>query len=186
MAPSVIVPLLALVSICAAAAPNCEDIIKPFLDLNLVFGKWVYVMGAGDPLAYHKALEATKSSWVELSPTSDVNTVTLRFGDYMFNRCALGEVNATISGTTATFRKYLSDHTGHLLQTCSDCLLWTESLRNGDFTGRFVLQFTRNGTINSEQVEVFKNQIACLNFPEDFHSYDGTTELCPDSKASAE
>lgn len=55
-----------------------------FLHLYVkVFGKWVYVMGAGDPLAYHKALEATKSSWVELSPTSDVNTVTLRFGDYM-------------------------------------------------------------------------------------------------------
>lgn len=55
-----------------------------FLHLYVkVFGKWVYVMGAGDPLAYHKALEATKSSWVELSPTSDVNTVTLRYGDYM-------------------------------------------------------------------------------------------------------
>lgn len=47
-----------------------------------VFGKWVYVMGAGDPKPYHKAMEAIKSSWMELSPTSDVHTVTLRWGDY--------------------------------------------------------------------------------------------------------
>lgn len=48
-----------------------------------VFGKWVYVMGAGDPHPYHKVLGSMKSSWVELSPTSDAQTVTLRWGDHL-------------------------------------------------------------------------------------------------------
>lgn len=47
-----------------------------------IFGKWVYVMGAGDPKLYHKALESLKSSWIDLSPTSDSQIVTLRWGDY--------------------------------------------------------------------------------------------------------
>lgn len=108
-----IVPLLALASLCAAFAPSCDDMVKPYIPLDpkavrhastdvrldlicncerlkqslpfcvKVFGKWVYVMGAGDPDPYHRALGSIKSSWVELSPTSDVQTVTLRWGDYL-------------------------------------------------------------------------------------------------------
>lgn len=33
----------------------------------------------------------------------------------------------------------------------------------------------RTGTTDPDLVGLFKEQIACLNFPEDFHSYDGTT-----------
>lgn len=47
-----------------------------------VFGKWIYVMGAGDPKQYHDALESLKSSWIDLSPTSSDQIVTLRWGDY--------------------------------------------------------------------------------------------------------
>lgn len=47
-----------------------------------IFGKWVYVMGAGDPMPYHKALECLKSSWINLSRTSDTHIVNLRWGDH--------------------------------------------------------------------------------------------------------
>lgn len=141
-------------------------------------------MGAGDPQPYHKALESMKSSWIALSPTDDPRVVTLRWGDRCLDRCIFGEVNATISGLATTFRKNLSDHKGHILQTCTDCLLWTDTFRNGDVTGRYVLQFTRTGEIDPTSVEVFKKQVGCLNFPENFHSYDGKTELCPDDKQS--
>lgn len=113
MSVSVIIPLLALASLSAAFAPNCEDMLKPYIPQDpkevrpacpcklgtvettsafffclfvfgvQVFGKWVYVMGAGDPHPYHKALVSIKSSWVELTPTSDGQTVTLRWGDFM-------------------------------------------------------------------------------------------------------
>lgn len=41
------------------------------------------------------------------------------------------------------FKENLSDHKGHILQTCSDCLLWTDTFRNGDITGRYILQFSK-------------------------------------------
>lgn len=91
----------------------------------------------------------------------------------------------------------LSDHKGHLLQTCSDCLLWTDAFRNQDFTGRNLLQFSesnfskaqkpinsecrfnfgffsaRSGKVDPQDVEIFKKQLQRLNFLHNFHSYDG-------------
>ncbi|KAM3611796.1 uncharacterized protein V6R79_024324 [Siganus canaliculatus] len=169
--------LLVFTPFTAAAAPDCKDLVKPFIpeDPKLIFGKWVYVLGTGDPKPYHKALESLKSSWIDLNPTSDSQIVALRWGDYCFNRCIFGGVNATVSGLATTFRKNLSDHKGHILQTCSDCLLWTDTFRNGDMTGRYMLLFTRTGKIDAKDVEIFKKQVGCLNFPESFHSYDGKT-----------
>lgn len=180
--------LLVVTSLSTASSPGCEDLVKPFMpdDPEMIMGKWIYVMGAGDPSPYHKALESLKSSWIELTPTPVSQTVTLRWGDYCFGRCIQGEVNATVSGLATTFRKNLSDHKGHVLQTCSDCLLWTDTFRNKDVTGRYVLQFTRTGKIDPNDVEIFKKQLQCLNFPENFHSYDGKRELCPDDKESTE
>ncbi|KAJ3604603.1 hypothetical protein NHX12_029343 [Muraenolepis orangiensis] len=104
----VAVLLLALTPLCVAFAPDCEELVKPFFpeDPNLVFGKWVYVMGSGDPMPYRKALDPMKSSWIELSPTEDSQLVTLRWGDHCFNRCIYGEVNATVSEVATTFRIY--------------------------------------------------------------------------------
>lgn len=159
-------------------------------------------MGASDPKPYHDALASLKSSWVEVSPTSNSLTVTLRWGDhclwvwllkyfkqththdfklmqisclFLSNRCIMGEVNATVSGISTTFhckwdiyeadeylyvpqmstvtvlhtrfvllKANLSDHKGHLLETCPDCLLWTETFRNRDVTGRYILQFSKS------------------------------------------
>lgn len=143
-------------------------------------------MGAGDPTSYHKALGSLQSSWIELASTADSRAVALAWGDRCFDRCIYGAVNATVSGLSATFRKNLSDHKGQLLQTCPDCLLWTDAFRNQDFTGRNLLQFTRSGRVDPKDVEIFKKQLQCLNFPQNFHSYDGKIELCPDDKEQTE
>ncbi|KAK7933554.1 hypothetical protein WMY93_004450 [Mugilogobius chulae] len=180
--------LLAVTSLGTASSPGCEELLKPFVVENpqVVFGKWIYMMGAGDPISYHKALDSLKSSWIDVTLTSDSQTVTLRWGDRCFGRCIYGEVNATVSGLSTTFRKNLSDHKGHLLQTCSDCLLWTDTFRNVDFTGRNLLLFTRSGKVDPKDVEIFKKQLQCLNFPQNFHSYDGKIELCPDDNENTE
>lgn len=44
----------------------------------------------------------------------------------------------------SAFKENLSEHKGHILQTCSDCLLWTDTFRNGDVTGRYILQFSKS------------------------------------------
>ncbi|KAM9822053.1 uncharacterized protein ACBT44_007384 [Syngnathus typhle] len=180
--------LLALTALCGASAPDCQDLVQPFMpeDPQQIFGKWVYAMGAGDPLPYHLALGSWKSSWIDLSPTSDSHILTMRWGDRSLSGCSFGEVNMTVADLSTTFRKYLADHKGHLVRTCSDCLLWTDTFRNRDVTGRFILQFTRSGAIDPNDVEVFKKQLGCLNFPEDYYKYDGISELCSDDKPSTE
>ena len=116
----------------------------------------------------------------------------------------------------------LSNHKGHILHTCPDCLLWTDTFRNGDATGRYIMQFSkssshpnliffnvheltstssaslfpnisnctcvdfffslfilaRTGKMDSKDVDIFKKQVECLNFPENYHSYDGKTGQC--------
>ncbi|XP_004072483.1 uncharacterized protein LOC101158029 [Oryzias latipes] len=188
MALLVAVLLLAVVPLCAASAPDCDELVKPFMpeDSKLVFGKWVYVMGAGDPLHYHDALGSLRNSWIDLSPTSNDQVVILRWGDYCFNRCIFGEVNATVTGIATTFQKNLSDHKGHILQTCPDCLLWTDTFRNRDVTGRYILLFSRTGKIDPEHVDILKKQAECLNFPVNFHRADASAELCPDDKDKTE
>ncbi|KAM8865035.1 uncharacterized protein ACB058_006409 [Synchiropus picturatus] len=177
-----LVLLLALVALADAAVPDCQELVRTLVseDPAQVFGKWVYVYGAGAPEPYHKALGSMQSSWIHLSPTSDSQRVALRWGDRCFNRCIFGNVNASVSSEAVTFRKNLSDHKGRLIHTCDNCLLWTDSFRNGDVTGRYILQFTRSGKMEPEDVEVFQKQVACLNFPENIHSSDQKTELCPD------
>ncbi|KAJ0019330.1 hypothetical protein NQD34_006899 [Periophthalmus magnuspinnatus] len=185
----VAVVLLMVTSLGAASSPGCDELVKPFVFENpqlVSVGKWIYVMGAGDPAPYHKALGSIKSSWYDVALTSDNQTMTLRWGDYCFGRCIHGEVNATVSGIFITFRKNLSDHKGNLLQTCSDCMLWVDLFRNMDSTGRNLLLFTRSGKVAPKDVEIFKKQLQCLNFPQNFHSYEDKIKLCPDNKESTE
>ncbi|XP_020344379.1 uncharacterized protein LOC109895131 [Oncorhynchus kisutch] len=75
---------------------------------------------------------------------------------------------------------HLSEHKGQYLETCPDCLLWSDTSRNGDITGRYLLLFTRSGKMYPTYLDTYKNQAECLNFPETHHTYDGETELCPD------
>ncbi|XP_042187410.1 uncharacterized protein LOC121847934 isoform X2 [Oncorhynchus tshawytscha] len=95
-------------------------------------------------------------------------------------KCVVGATNATISGTTSTVHIHLSEHKGQYLETCPDCLLWSDTSRNGDITGRYLLLFTRSGKMDPTYLDTYKNQAECLNFPETHHTYDGETELCPD------
>ncbi|XP_055743215.1 300 kDa antigen AG231-like isoform X1 [Salvelinus fontinalis] len=182
MSVQLVVALLALASLNAASAPLCKELVKPLLleDHTEIYGKWVYVMGSTDHSVFQKALGTLKSSWIDLSATSDQQVVTLRWGDRIDGKCVVGATNATISGTTSTVHIHLSEHKGQYLETCHDCLLWSDTSRNGDITGRYLLLFTRSGKMDATYLDTYKNQAECLNFPEKHHTYDGETELCPD------
>ncbi|XP_070992434.1 saxitoxin and tetrodotoxin-binding protein 2-like [Oncorhynchus clarkii lewisi] len=182
MSVQLVVSLLALASLNAASAPLCKELVKPLVleDHTEIYGKWVYVMGSADHSVFQKALGTLKSSWIELSATSDHQVVTLRWGDRIDGKCLVGATNATISGTTSTVHIHLSEHKGKYLETCPDCLLWSDTSRNGDITGRYLLLFTRSGKMDPTYPDTYKNQAECLNFPETHHTYDGKTELFPD------
>ncbi|KAG7256663.1 hypothetical protein CRUP_014081, partial [Coryphaenoides rupestris] len=126
-----VLALLALTNVGTAFATprnwsrNCEELIKPFIpeDGSLVFGKWVYVMGSADPMVYRTALDAMKSSWIELSPTQDSQLVALRWGDHCYDRCVYGEY----------------------YETCAECLLSEDTtlLPDGETKGRYLFLFKK-------------------------------------------
>uniref|UniRef100_A0A674DG91 Uncharacterized LOC115164373 n=1 Tax=Salmo trutta TaxID=8032 RepID=A0A674DG91_SALTR len=177
MAVQLVVALLALASLSAASVPDCKELVKPLVleDHTELYGKWVYVMGSADHLFFQNALGTLKSSWIDLSATSDHKVVTLRWGDRIDGKCVMGTTHATISGTTSTVHIHLSEHKGQYLETCPDCLLWSDTSRNGDVTGRYLLLFTRTGKMDHTYLDTYKKQAECLNFPEKHQTYDGKT-----------
>uniref|UniRef100_A0AAY5KEE4 Apolipoprotein M n=1 Tax=Esox lucius TaxID=8010 RepID=A0AAY5KEE4_ESOLU len=184
MAVHLVLALLALASLSVASTPDCKELIKPLVleDHTEIYGKWVYVMGSADQLFFQNALRTLQSSWIDLSATSDHKAVTLRWGDRIDGKCIVGSTIATINGTTSTVQLHLSEHKGHYLETCPDCLLWSDTTRNGDVTGRYLLLFTRTGQMDPTYLDTYRKQAECLNFPDKHHSYDGKTELCHDDK----
>ncbi|CAB1322086.1 unnamed protein product, partial [Coregonus sp. 'balchen'] len=177
MSVQLVVALLALGFLSAASAPVCKELVKPLVleDHTEIYGKWVYVMGSADHSVFQNALGTLKSSWIDLSATSDHQVVTLRWGDRIDGKCVVGATNATISGTTSTVHIHSSEHKGQYLETCPDCLQWSDTSRSGDITGRYLLLFTRSGKMDLTYLDTYKKQAECLNFPETHHTYDGET-----------
>ncbi|XP_029916204.1 uncharacterized protein LOC115365373 [Myripristis murdjan] len=194
MAVQLVLALLALFSLSAASEPDCEELVKPLSleDRSPIYGKWIFLAGTSDNEDFLKHLKTVNNSWIELSPSSDSNVVNLRWGDKIDGKCIHGETNSTFSGNTTkvtfNFNMSTSDHVGKYLQTCRDCILWTdnsEMVTNGEAKkGRNLYFFTKTGKVEESQMEDFKKQAACLKFLSEFH-FGEITELCPDEKEAA-
>lgn len=184
--------LLALFSLTAASDPGCEELLKPLEDRNKVSGKWIFHAGTSDNEKLLEELRTINSSWIELSPIPDSDDMTLRWGDKMDGKCHTGGVNTTFSenSTIVTFHFNSSDHehVGKYLVSCPDCILWTDTSvtvgKAGSREGRNLYLFTKSGKLDDSDLEVFKKQAACLNFPSEFHFGDNK-DLCPDEKVAA-
>uniref|UniRef100_A0A3Q1AN77 Apolipoprotein M n=1 Tax=Amphiprion ocellaris TaxID=80972 RepID=A0A3Q1AN77_AMPOC len=181
--------LLALSSLTAASDPGCEELLKILEDRSKLHGKWIYYAGvsATEGINYLKSIQ---SSWIELSPIPDSDDMTLRYGDKMDGKCVYGSVNATFSGNSTAVTFYYNstthEHVGKHLVTCPDCILWTDnSVGSGETKrGRNIYIFTKSGTLDASQLEVFKKQAQCLDFPTDIH-FGENKDLCPDEKEAA-
>ncbi|XP_040011208.1 uncharacterized protein LOC120805228 [Xiphias gladius] len=184
--------LLALSSLTAASDPGCEELIKPLEDRSQVSGKWIFHAGTADNTELLKELKTINSSWMELSPSSDTDNMTLHWGDKVDGKCHYGGANFTFSENstkvTFNFKSSTHEHVGKHLVTCPDCVVWTDNsvrLYNGETRkGRHLFLFTKSGELDASHLDVFKKQAACLNFPPDFH-FGGTTDLCPGEKEAA-
>ncbi|KAF0033770.1 hypothetical protein F2P81_013836 [Scophthalmus maximus] len=92
-------------------------------------------------------------------------------------KCYYGSVNSTLAGnaTRVTYSYNFSghEHVGKNLMTCAECLLWTdnsEAAENGETRhSRNLYIFTKSGQLDDSDLEVFRKQAACLNFPAEFH-----------------
>ncbi|XP_019956439.2 uncharacterized protein [Paralichthys olivaceus] len=184
--------LLALCSLTAASDPDCAELLKPLEEQSQVFGKWIFHVGTSDNEEFLKKLKFVKSSWMELSPIADSDNMTMRYGDKAYEKCISGEVNTTFSGNsskvTFNFNSTTHEHVGKNLKTCTGCVLWIDkrvSTEKGETKhGRNLFLFTKSGKLDDADLDVFKKQAACLNFPAEFH-FGEATDLCPDEKEAA-
>uniref|UniRef100_A0A3Q3X727 Uncharacterized protein n=1 Tax=Mola mola TaxID=94237 RepID=A0A3Q3X727_MOLML len=175
--------LLALSSLTAASDPDCDKLLKPLEDQNLVLGKWIFLAGSSDNKETLGELQSINSSWIEISLMAGSDEMTLRWGDKMDGKCHYGGINFTFSANatavTFTFNSTTHEHVGMYLVTCPDCIVWmdtfvTEGIKGETRRGRNLYLFTKNGTLDDSHLEAFKKQAGCLSFPTDFH-FGGTT-----------
>ncbi|XP_077457441.1 uncharacterized protein LOC144074742 [Stigmatopora argus] len=189
MSARVLVVLLVFTSLCAASEPDCKELLKPLqLDNHSpVFGKWVLHVSSWDEPDLKNDLVAVNSSWIELSPSTQNGVISLYWADHLNdNKCLQGSADVTVSGMTshATFNinNHTSYHEGKYYATCADCLLSEDTtlLPDGKSKGRYLFLFTRNGELEPSELDTFKKQAACLNFPSEYHF--SHTDLCPDER----
>lgn len=195
MAAQLVVALLALASLCAAAPsePDCTELVKPLvLDSHSpIYGKWVLHVSSWDQPGLKNDLVTVSSSWIDLSASSDSGVISMYWADRLGKeKCLQGMANATISGmtshTTFNINGHTSYHDGKYYETCPDCLLSEDTtlLPDRSSKGRYLFLFTRTGALEPSELETFKKQAECLQFPPQYH-FSGT-DLCPDDRHGAE
>lgn len=182
--------LLTLASLGAAADLDCKDLVKPLvLDSHSpIYGKWVLHVGSWDKPELKDDLVSVKSSWIELSASTDDELLTIYWADRLQrdDNCLQGLTNGNISGitthTTFVINGHTSYHEGKYYETCADCLLSEDTtlLPDGNSRGRYLFLFTRTGKLEPSELETFKKQAECLQFPPEY--FFGSTELCPDDR----
>lgn len=186
--------LLALSSLTAASDPDCDELRKPLEDRSRVVGKWIFQAGSSDNKNLLTQLRVLNSSWIELSRIPDSDDMTLHWADKVNGKCLHGTINSTFSENstkvTFHFNSSIHEHVGKHLVTCPDCIVWTDTTTsqsgNGETTkGRNIYLFTRTGVVDASDLENFKKQAACLNFPPEFH-FGETTDLCTGENAKEE
>ncbi|XP_017269215.1 uncharacterized protein LOC108234508 [Kryptolebias marmoratus] len=192
MFAQIILALLTFCSLTSASDPGCDELIKPLKDRNKVYGKWIFNMMTSDSEEYLKAMKVVNSSRSEISPIPGSDEFDMRYVDKIDGKCIPGTVNSSTSGDAIKvvfhFNNTSYEHVGRYLETCSDCVLWTdETVVEVDGVARksknlFLL--TKTGKLDASDLEVFKKQAKCLNFLPDFYFPD-TTDLCPDEKEPA-
>ncbi|KAK5910097.1 hypothetical protein CesoFtcFv8_003966 [Champsocephalus esox] len=184
--------LLALSSLTAASDPVCEDLLKPLESRSRVAGKWIFHAGVSDTGDLMRVLKTLNSSWIKLTPIPGSEAMTLHWGDKINGKCLYGSVNYifSVNDTQGTFNFNGSDH-GHIrthLQSCTDCILWSDTTtRPGKeevIAGRSLYIFTKTGKLDDLDLEVVKQQAACLKFPPEFFFGD-ITDLCPEEEPAA-
>ncbi|XP_041856242.1 uncharacterized protein LOC121649459 [Melanotaenia boesemani] len=192
MATQLVVTLLALTSLGAASELDCKELVKPLvLDSHSpIYGKWVLHVGTWDNLGLKADLVSVNSSWVEMSPSSHSEVITIYWADRLNgDKCLSGIANATVSGMTSHSTYIINGHTsyhdGKYYETCSDCLLSEDTtlLPDGKSKGRYLFLFTRTGTLEPSELETFKKQAECLKFLPEYHFVG--TDLCPDHRETS-
>ncbi|KAK0134242.1 hypothetical protein N1851_030193 [Merluccius polli] len=185
MAPQLILAALALVCLGVASQPDCSDLVKPLTDYSSSLGKWIFYAGTSNTEESLAKLKTFTSSWIRSKRVSDGRPEVMEFADKVNGKCVYVDANITTVDDRIfiafNYQNQTHVHNGQHLETCPDCLLWTDTTKTpGSVDTKNLYIFTRTGNLTLPHLELVKQQAACLNFTLGFHR--GSADLCPEQK----
>ncbi|XP_046901407.1 uncharacterized protein LOC124484521 [Hypomesus transpacificus] len=173
--------VLGLLSAGQAAPLTCEALVKPLenTSLEMLLGKWMLI---GDSSTVPGANTAGKmllhNVWVEVTPTSDSNTVTSVQIQKILNRCQSIRINITLENNALQIVKPLR-MTGVVLNTdCPDCIVIHSKYNLAGQTLQGLMVMSKRREVTSDELDSFKKQVECLSLPPPL-ILGSLSDLCP-------
>ncbi|KAL2094672.1 hypothetical protein ACEWY4_009391 [Coilia grayii] len=170
-----------LFSLVLAAPPECEQLIKPvdLTDPTVFDGKWFVVAAIGQGnMKWQKYFEGMTSSSFEMSPVSEDGKIHVRWADRVEGKCLPGTLDVTVSGSKSSSMFEGVLHESEYLQTCPDCLLFTDTSTQDNVLSKYMFLSKRQGSLTEAELETLKKQAECLDVPLTVYTYEAA-DLCP-------
>ncbi|MEQ2215143.1 hypothetical protein XENOCAPTIV_028230 [Xenoophorus captivus] len=184
--------LVSLLSFSATApsGDECSQLTRELTaeQLDEILGCWILIEGTVKNDFFGPVLDFIESMWMVLNRTADSHTLRLDQANRLAARqqpipmkeqCLRIAMNVTlVSGkglelyipTAASYHRFL--------HTCSDCLLMHTYNKDNDF--QMLYLFGRNTTVAASDLNTFRKQAECLQFPLPSKFQYNRTELCPE------
>uniref|UniRef100_A0A3P8SUN7 Apolipoprotein M n=1 Tax=Amphiprion percula TaxID=161767 RepID=A0A3P8SUN7_AMPPE len=163
---------------------ECGPLIQPLPvdDIPKMNGTMYLLLGYTDQEDFRAIMKLTDSYWANITTTSN-NELIINQRDKLNGTCITSRIKMTFEGNTAkaSLPNMTSDQ--YFLPTCNGCLLAlvnssAKNLRkllqdmginplsdNEQVTGRALYLMANETTIKDSDLEHFKKQAHCLNFP---------------------
>ncbi|KAJ8277622.1 hypothetical protein GJAV_G00077670, partial [Gymnothorax javanicus] len=183
-----ITAVLSLLSVSNAKPLPCEEIVQPLVleDFSKVLGKWIVIEAAIDLPIFVPLEQSVNSSWVEVVPTNDRDTVIRHKSSMINGKCIYSTLNLTRSDNTIHFTmpaNKTGNSTVTFLRTSADYLVTYDiTFMNGDRFRTFHL-LGKTGKLRNFDRETYDRQRDCLAMPKPSFIYDGHQKLCPDKNS---
>ncbi|KAJ3603771.1 hypothetical protein NHX12_028512 [Muraenolepis orangiensis] len=186
MAPLHVFAALALVCLGVASQPDCNELVKPMVNLSSSVGKWILHAATTDSEPMTAQMENYTSSWLHVKRIPDGNPQIAEIANKVNGGCVYIQTNVSAVGDKLLMALNLENQNlefnGQFYETCPDCLLWSDTVKwFGPTEIRRLLLFTKTGNMTLPNLERFKQQASCLNFTLGLHM-TSDTDLCPEEK----
>lgn len=174
-----VVTFALLLSLTSAGTLTCNNLIQPLNieDYTAMTGKWIlHAMAASDSLRTH--IQSLRSSWLKISVDDQGKMNAVSWADRINADCVSGSGSVTQTGNGFIMSYDSKTYSGMYLQTCPDCLLYSDVSETGTGSTHMFLAKREGSAVQPSELETFRKQADCQNVPHVNIFQVG--DLCPD------
>ncbi|KAJ3604354.1 hypothetical protein NHX12_029095 [Muraenolepis orangiensis] len=135
MAPLHVFAALALACLGVASQPDCNELVKPMVNLSSSVGKWILHAATTDSEPLTAQMENYTSSWLHVKRILDGNPQIAEIANKVVGRCVYMQTNVSAVGDKLlmAFIANLENKNlyinGQFHETCPDCLMWSDTFK---------------------------------------------------------